>query len=61
MARKTPRKTRSRAPKGDEIKIRVTPEDKRVFGEAAQRRGLSMSAWLRMVALDAARAASPLP
>jgi hypothetical protein len=45
-------------PKGAEIKIRLAPEDKALFEEAARRRGLSMSAWMRMVALDAARPAS---
>ena len=60
MPRKTARSPRKQAPpprKGDEIKIRVAPDEKRLFEEAARRRGLSMSAWLRMVALDAARAA----
>jgi len=58
MPRKTARAPRKQAPprKGDEIKIRVAPEEKQLFEDAARRRGLSMSAWLRMVALDAARA-----
>jgi len=56
MPRKRPVQTR----KGDEIKIRVSAEDKRLFEEVARQRGLSVSGWLRMVALDAARA-STLP
>lgn len=46
------RKTAKAAPKRDEIKIRISPEDKRLFEGAARQRGLPMSAWLRMVALD---------
>jgi uncharacterized protein (DUF1778 family) len=57
MPRKKTKPTRS--PKGDEIKIRVAPEEKRLFEETAGSRGLSLSAWLRMVALDAARSGPP--
>jgi len=42
--------------KTDDVKLRITVEDKVRFQEAARQRGLSLSAWLRMVALDAARA-----
>ncbi len=43
--------------KTDDVKLRITVEDKTRFQEAARRRGLSLSAWLRMVAMDAATAA----
>jgi hypothetical protein len=50
MARKPPTK---KPRKTDDVKIRLSTEDKRRFEEAAQRRGLSLSAWLRMAAIDA--------
>jgi uncharacterized protein (DUF1778 family) len=59
MPRKQPKQ--ARATKGDEIKIRVAPEDKELFETAARNRGLSMSAWIRMVALDAARGPARQP
>jgi len=54
MPRKAPKKT-PKAPKAADLKIRLSAEDKARFEEVAKRRGLSLSAWLRMVALDAAR------
>lgn len=54
MPRKAP-KTTHKAPKAADLKIRLTAEDKARFEVVAKRRGLSLSAWLRMVALDAAR------
>ncbi|MES1207233.1 MAG: ribbon-helix-helix protein, CopG family [Pseudomonadota bacterium] len=49
------RKKTKPATKEAEIKIRLSSDDKALFEEAARRRGLSVSAWLRMLALDAAR------
>lgn len=37
------------------IQIRIAPEQKRLLEEAARRMGLSLSAWLRLVALKAER------
>jgi len=52
-----PRKPAAKkAAKTDDLRIRLSAEDKRRFEEAAQRRGLSLSAWLRMVAIDALEA-----
>jgi uncharacterized protein (DUF1778 family) len=48
MARKKTKPTTKDA----EIKIRLTPEDKALFEDAARRRGLGVSGWLRMIALD---------
>jgi hypothetical protein len=47
-----PRKPAQQTRKETEIKIRVSPVDKRSFEAAARGRGLPLSAWLRMVALD---------
>ena len=37
------------------IQIRLTDEEKRMFTEAAERQHLSLSAWLRLAALHAAK------
>ena len=37
------------------IKVRVKPEDRTLMEEAADEAGLSLSAWVRMVALKAAK------
>ena len=37
------------------IQIRIAPEKKRLLEEAARKMGLSLSAWLRLVALKAER------
>lgn len=42
--------------KGTLIQLRVTDEQKSLFETAAVREGLSVSAWLRQIALHAARA-----
>jgi uncharacterized protein (DUF1778 family) len=41
--------------KGTLLQIRVTDEQKNLFEAAALREGLSISAWMRQVALHAAR------
>lgn len=51
---RTPRKQR----KDDEVRMRVTEEQKRTLVDAAAREGLDLSAWLRQLAL---RAAGVLP
>ncbi len=52
MKRRKPRGLR----KDDMIRIRVTAEQKRVMTEAAERTGLDVSAWLRVLGLrEAAR------
>lgn len=38
--------------KGEEIKIRVTPDEKKRFEKAAAERGQNLSAWLRLIATD---------
>ena len=49
--------TRKRAPvlRESPLQIRLTPEEKRIFVEAAEREHLSISAWLRLAGLHAAR------
>jgi len=37
------------------IQIRIVPEQKRLLEEAARRMGLSLSAWIRLMALKAER------
>jgi predicted HicB family RNase H-like nuclease len=39
-----------------DMRLRVSAEDKKRFEEAAHRRGLSLSSWLRMLAIDAIEA-----
>jgi uncharacterized protein (DUF1778 family) len=41
--------------KTEMLRIRVTPEQKRVLTEAAERTGLDVSAWLRVLGLREAR------
>jgi uncharacterized protein (DUF1778 family) len=41
--------------KDHELRVRVSPADKARLEAAASARGLSLSAWIRMVALDAAK------
>jgi hypothetical protein len=55
---KTPKKRPAKILKGDVVRMRVTPEQKRVILDAAGRAGLEVSAWLRQLAL---RAAGALP
>ena len=58
---KSPKKRKKRDPgtlKDDVVRMRVTPEQKRVIVGAAGRAGLEVSAWLRQLAL---RAAGALP
>ncbi len=38
------------------IQIRIAPDQKRLLEEAARKMGLSLSAWIRLVALKAERA-----
>jgi uncharacterized protein (DUF1778 family) len=47
--------------KGNLLQIRVTDEQKSAFEVAADREGLSVSAWLRQLALRATRATEPQP
>jgi uncharacterized protein (DUF1778 family) len=37
------------------LQVRLTPEEKRLFAHAAEHRHLTISAWLRTVAVEAAR------
>jgi uncharacterized protein (DUF1778 family) len=37
------------------IELRVTPEQEAVIATAAESKGLPVAAWLRMIALEAAR------
>lgn len=53
MATKAPKKTK--ALRETPIQIRLTDEEKRMFTEAADRQHLSLSAWLRLAALHAAK------
>ena len=48
----TRRKTKR--PKEESLRIRMSSEHKRVLTEAADREGLTLSAWLRRVGLQAA-------
>jgi len=43
--------------KGLTIQLRVTPEQKRLMQEGADREGLNLSSWIRFVSLKAAKAA----
>lgn len=47
-----PKKTTKRPLKQDEIKIRVTLQEKQLFEKAAIERGQNLSAWLRLIAND---------
>ena len=47
------RKPRRRAGLGTSIQVRVSSEHKAKFEEAATRRGLGVSAWMRTIALEA--------
>jgi hypothetical protein len=38
--------------KRDDVRLRISPEDKVRFQAAARRKGLSLSSWLRMLALE---------
>lgn len=60
MARKAIKKTGKKTGKTEDIKLRVSTEDKQRFEEAAHRRGLGLSGWLRMVAIDALEAKEAL-
>jgi uncharacterized protein (DUF1778 family) len=53
MARKAqqPRKTLRETP----LQIRLTAEEKQMFTEAAEREHLTLSAWIRLAALHAAK------
>jgi uncharacterized protein (DUF1778 family) len=55
---KAPKKRSTKVLKDDVVRMRVTPEQKRVILDAAGRAGLEVSAWLRQLAL---RAAGALP
>ena len=48
---------RTKTAKDVDIRIRVSAADKRALEQAATRETLTLSAWLRMVALKSARAA----
>jgi uncharacterized protein (DUF1778 family) len=41
--------------KSDRVEIRVSDREKALMQKAADARGLSLSAWVRMIALDAAK------
>lgn len=50
----------AKARKEDQIRIRVTEEQKRLFTEAAEQAGLDVSNWLRWLGVrEVQRAASP--
>jgi len=53
MPTKAPKKVK--ALRETPIQIRLTDEEKRMFTEAADRQHLSLSAWLRLAALHAAK------
>lgn len=42
--------------KNEQIRVRLTEEEKRVLSAAAQRNGLPVASWVRSVALRAAQA-----
>ena len=46
---------RKRKEEAEMIQIRIDPKQKRLLEAAAKRMGLSLSAWLRLVALKAER------
>ena len=46
-----------KATRDTELRVRVTPAERKALQAAADARGLTLSAWLRMVALDTAKAA----
>ena len=50
-----PRKSRPRRVKDDEIRIRVTAEQKAALQSAADREDLELSTWLRQLGLKAAK------
>jgi uncharacterized protein (DUF1778 family) len=54
MATKQPKKT-AKPLRETPLQIRLTEEEKRMFTEAADRQHLSLSAWLRLAALHAAK------
>lgn len=47
-------KKKKPAPKDEEIRIRVTPEEKEAFAEAAKKADRNLSDWLRHLAKQAA-------
>lgn len=59
MKRRKPKAERKEA----DIRIRVTPEQKKVLTEAALRAGLDVSSWLRSLGMReaAGRSLSPTP
>ena len=52
------RRKRKREVKDEEIRVRVTGDQKAILTQAAQREGLDVSAWLRSLGMKAAAAAS---
>ena len=52
---KTPKKRPAKTLKDDVVRMRVTAREKQALEEAAERDGLGLSAWLRQLALRAAR------
>ncbi len=52
--RKTQRKTTAKASKDAAVMVRVSGDEKRALSEAADRDGLSLSTWIRQLALRAA-------
>jgi uncharacterized protein (DUF1778 family) len=57
MKRRKPKAERKEA----DIRIRVTPEQKKVLTEAALRAGLDVSSWLRSLGMREAAGRSPSP
>ena len=55
-----PKRPPTRVHKGDVVQMRVTAEQKVMFAHAAQRAGLGVSSWLRLLALRAAGVLAPL-
>ncbi len=63
MATTKPAKRRkpAKARKDDQIRIRVTEEQKRAFTDAAERAGLDVSSWLRSLGMREVQHAAPAP
>lgn len=53
MAPKTAKKTK--ALRETPLQIRLTPEEKETFNQAAERQHMSLSAWIRLAAWHAAK------
>lgn len=57
MGKRGPKPKPRRLIKADSIRIMVATSERKTFGSAATAQGLSLSAWMRMVCLAAAKGA----